>query len=262
MRCFLRNKAICFGLVICAVAITFVTEYAARATNSWGPYHWKRSANPLVLQIVDNMTSNWDAILGRISVYWSASSVVDTSIVPGSDGSTTRRKCSPQSGKIVSCNSTYGYNGWLGIATIWFASADSVHIVQATTKLNDSYLRNSKFFPKYNNDTARTHVGCQEIGHNLGLDHQTGISCMNDDNNFLSDPLYIGPNAHDYEQLELIYGHLDSAALAQGGSSGSSGFENDEEKDDEDAADIEEALKKGHRVVKRGDKVIHIFAAD
>ena len=55
---------------------------------------------------------------------------------------------------------------------------------------------------------------CQEVGHTLGLDHQDEAfdnpnlgTCMD----YTSDPTSNQhPNAHDYEQLEIIYAHLDS----------------------------------------------------
>jgi hypothetical protein len=106
-------------------------------------------------------------------------------------------------GKIRSCNASYGFNGWLGLATI---NLSGTHITQATTKMNDSYLNSSSYTA-----TNRQHVMCQEIGHDFGLDHQdeSGAdlnTCMDYDNN-LGNP---HPNAHDYQQLETIYSHLDS----------------------------------------------------
>ena len=55
---------------------------------------------------------------------------------------------------------------------------------------------------------------CQEVGHTLGLDHQDEDfnnpplgSCMD----YTSDPTpNQHPNQHDYEQLEIIYAHLDA----------------------------------------------------
>lgn len=64
--------------------------------------------------------------------------------------------------------------------------------------------------PTYNNPVKRQHVMCQEIGHDFGLDHQdeSGAdldTCM--DYSSALDNAH--PNAHDYEQLETIYAHLD-----------------------------------------------------
>ena len=54
---------------------------------------------------------------------------------------------------------------------------------------------------------------CQEVGHTLGLDHQDENfdnpnlgTCMD----YTNDPsTNQHPNQHDYDQLELIYTHLD-----------------------------------------------------
>ena len=97
------------------------------------------------------------------------------------------------------------FNGWLGIAGI---SLDTQgHIVTGYTKLNDSYFSTST----YNRHEWKQSVACQELGHNIGLDHQDEdfdndslFSCMD-----YQDPPYERPNTHDYAQLEIIYGHLD-----------------------------------------------------
>jgi hypothetical protein len=52
---------------------------------------------------------------------------------------------------------------------------------------------------------------CQEVGHDFGLGHtsedgSTQNTCMD----YSNSPTSISPNAHDYEQLEIIYAHLDS----------------------------------------------------
>jgi hypothetical protein len=63
--------------------------------------------------------------------------------------------------------------------------------------------------------SAKRHVLCQEIGHTFGLDHQyTEPTCM-DDINGLFDPAFVGPGAHDFEQLGSIYAHRHSVAPAQ-----------------------------------------------
>ena len=70
---------------------------------------------------------------------------------------------------------------------------------------------------------------CQEVAHTLGLDHQDENfsnpnlgTCMDYTNSPDSNQ---HPNAHDYDMLEQIYAHLDSAAWAtpSRGNSGNSG---------------------------------------
>ena len=79
-----------------------------------------------------------------------------------------------------------------------------------TVKLNDTYFNTAK----YNTPAWRNLVSCQEVGHNLGLDHQDETfdnpnlgTCMD----YTNDPsTNQHPNNHDYDQLADIYAHLDS----------------------------------------------------
>jgi len=106
-----------------------------------------------------------------------------------------------KSGQIRVCNASYGFNGWLGLATIGIQGG---HITQGTAKVNDSY---SSYWADPN---EKRHVMCQEIGHLFGLDHTTtdGSSqetCMD----YSSDPESISPSPADYAMLEAIYVELD-----------------------------------------------------
>ncbi|MCH7750509.1 MAG: hypothetical protein IH939_20710 [Acidobacteria bacterium] len=134
-------------------------------------------------------------------------------------GETSPRRCKAANGKIEVCADKYGNNGWLGLAQIWI-SGD--HITKATAKMNDYYFTTAPYNVKYDTPAWRALVMCQEIGHDFGLGHRdvdfnnTNVgSCMD----------YTGspesnkhPNAHDYEELESIYKHLDAPA-DDGGSS-------------------------------------------
>jgi hypothetical protein len=102
------------------------------------------------------------------------------------------------------------------VAQIWVSRR---HIVQGTTKVNDTYFNTAK----YNTKAWRNLVMCQEVGHTLGLDHQDEIfnntnlgTCMD----YTNDPSGLAgtngplsnehPNQHDYAQLATIYTHLDN----------------------------------------------------
>jgi len=194
--------------VLVALIVVAAVGAAVYADNSWGPYHWARTANPFTLKLGDNVSETWDAYLTGASSDWSQSSALDTTVVAG--GSNVKN-CRPTKGRVEVCNRTYGFNGWLGVASIWVNSAS--HITQGTVKLNDSYFGT----PTYNTTGWRSLVACQEVGHTLGLGHQdenynnppiTPHTCMD---YFIPDQNeVVHPNQHDYDQLGLIYAHLDS----------------------------------------------------
>lgn len=205
----------------------------ASADHSWGGYHWARTANPFTLQLGNNMTASWQSYLTTASFDWSSTASdgkpdgfgnvvknpLRTTIVPG----TARGKCRPTSGTVQVCNGSYGANGWLGLAQIWLSSG---HIVQGTTKMNDTYFDT----PTYNNPNEKAHVVCQEVGHTFGLDHQstsgadlntcmdyfsnTGTNATNTDSTH--------PNLHDYGELTAIYSHLDGYNSYAGGAASAS----------------------------------------
>lgn len=195
----IRRFALTMVVVAAGVAV-FVS--AASANHSWKKYHWARTANPFTLRLGDNVSSSWDSYLNTASADWSASSVLDTPIAPGNGGAT----CQPTTGRAEVCAGAYGANGWLGVAQIWTTRGN--HIVQAVTKMNDTYYNTAK----YNTPAWRGAVMCQEIGHAYGLDHQdeSGAdlhTCMDYASNPDADNTH--PNAHDYEQLVTIYSHSD-----------------------------------------------------
>lgn len=200
-------------LVVLFLSIFNFSPNNTEASHSWGGYHWARSVNPLSLKLGNNLTTAWNSFLQTASTDWSLSLFLDTTVVTGQSNP---KNCRPTSGRVEVCNSKYGNNGWLGIAQIW---ASGSHITQGVTKLNDTYF-NTK---KYNTPAWKQFVVCQEIGHTFGLDHQdenfnnsnmgTCMDYTNDPNGTLTNPDQLSnehPNGHDYEELEIIYAHLDA----------------------------------------------------
>lgn len=188
------------------VLTTQVLAPTAGATHSWGGYHWGRTANPFTLKLGGNLSGEWPSYLNTTSSDWTNSAVLDTSVVIGQSNP---KRCSPTLGRVEVCNSLYGKNGWLGLASVW---ASGVHITQGTVKVNDSYFNTAP----YNSPAWRNFVMCQEVGHTLGLDHQDVIfdnpdtgSCMDYTNN---PAINYQPNTHDYDELGIIYSHLDSSS--------------------------------------------------
>jgi len=192
-------------------ALVFVLFIASApvvsANHSWGGYHWARTANPFTLKLGDNLNPTWDPILATTSTDWSQSTVLDTTIVAGKSNP---KNCRPTGGRVEVCNAKYGNNGWLGLAQIWVSG---LHITQGVTKMNDTYF-NTAF---YNTPAWRQMVVCQEVGHTLGLDHQdeafgnTNLgTCMDYTSSPSGPPSNGHPNQHDYDELGIIYAHLDS----------------------------------------------------
>lgn len=202
----MQHRLVLFAAAVAAVAIA---AGPALASHAWGNYHWARTANPFTVPLGDNVTStaasNWQGALGEASTDWTASSVLDSPVVAG--GARNPKQCRATNGRIEVCNARYGPNGWLGVAQIWTSGS---HIVKASAKMNDTYFDGNQSTYDYD---AERHVMCQEVGHGYGLHHQdeSGAdlnTCM-DYSDALDNP---HPNAHDYQQLETIYGHLDTTS--------------------------------------------------
>jgi hypothetical protein len=208
---------------IIRVALASVAALAALtpaiANHIWGGYHWAGNGSNVTIKVNTAITSQWTGSVGTSISDWDQSNELTLNAAPSSAGT---RKCNPIAGQILVCNSTYGNRGWLGIASIWLTSG---HISQATTKLNDTYF-NQAF---YNTPGWRALVACQEIGHDFGLDHQDeGFNnvnlgtCMDYTNapdggvvgGFNYGPANRHPNAHDYQELNIIYNHNDGFTTA------------------------------------------------
>lgn len=205
-----KNSKMLRRIALAAVAAAAVAA-PAMANHAWSTYHWARAANTqLTVPVGDNVDARWDAALVTAVNDWNVSTVIQSPLVPGS---TNPKNCRAVAGTIQVCNSKYGNTGWLGIASI---SLSGGHISQGTTKLNDTYFDTAQ----YNTPAWRALVTCQEVGHDYGLGHQDEAfdnpnlnTCMDYTNNPASNQ---HPNAHDYEQLLLIYNHAESAAALPG----------------------------------------------
>ena len=187
----------------------------ALATHSWSGYHWARTTPQFTLKLGNNMTTtDWRAHFTQTSSDWnSGNSAVLTAVVTG----TANKRCSMVAGTTQVCNGTYGNNGWLGLASINISGG--THITQGSAKMNDSYFNT----PTYNNPNERLHVVCQEVAHTFGLEHQsTNGSSQNSCMDYFSNTganatstQSTTPNQHDFDQLNIIYAHLDSISTVQ-----------------------------------------------
>ncbi len=239
------------------VLAVFLFAGAANADHAWSTYHWARPANPFTIQVGDNVTSGWDDSLTATCADWSTVSpflfVTNSMTINCNNaanpvrltrvnGSSNARRCAAKSGTIQVCNSTYGNNGWLGLASI---SVSGSHITAGTVKVNDTYYNTAS----YNTPAWRQLVMAQEVGHCLGLNHQDENnsnadvvdacgrgSCMD----YSNDPTNQGtPNGHDYDQLVTIYNHADTTTTIASGlpsTQGNVGFDISDRVDPENPA--------------------------
>ena len=190
------------ALALAAVVAVGASARGASANHSWSTYHWGRTANPFTLKLGNNVSSSWTQYLTNTSAAWNTSSVLQTTVLAGQAG----RKCRGTTGRVEVCSSTYGNNGWLGLASI---SLSGGHITVGTVKLNDTYFNTAT----YDNPNERNHVMCQEVGHTFGLDHQDTSSaafytCMDYFSNTgvnASSTTSTAPDQGDYDQLLCIY---------------------------------------------------------
>ena len=208
-------------LAILGSLALIATSAVIHATHAWSSYHWERETNLLMLDLGDNLSVSWRSHLDVASDEWNTpvgdathepkleppNKVLHTTIV---SGETNPKRCRPTSGRVEVCNSTYGLNGWLGLAQIWISGG---HITQGVAKVNDSYFN----LDAYKSPAWRQLVMCQEIAHTFGLDHQDedfGNDNLGTCMDYTDDPIAIlantHPNYHDFKMLADIYEHPDA----------------------------------------------------
>ena len=199
----IKSKVIT-NVFISTLLMQVLISHTVSANHSWSNYHWARTENPMALQVISSVTSDWQYYLDTTIIDWNDANALDMGITSSNNSTKTRKRCNASSGKIRVCNASYGNNGWLGLASIYVDS--SGHITQGTAKMNDSYTS------YWEDPNEKAHVMCQEVGHLFGLGHtsEDGSSqstCMD----YSNDPNSTKPNYdHDIILLNTIYGHLDN----------------------------------------------------
>ncbi len=205
------------SILVTAVTVLLVGAAPVLANNAWNGYHWADgSGDPhdgsITLTLVNNLTE-YGGLYGDVVDDWDSGtsgfggpltlSTASAARPIACDNVATEAAGDEIVGRIHVCNKRYGTNGWLGLARIWLG-ADG-HIDAGVALMNDTYMLDDSTYADAN---AQRHVLCQEVGHTFGLDHVGGpkkVSCMNDRWG-LWDPAFIGPNEHDFDTLNAIYG--------------------------------------------------------
>lgn len=168
-------------------------------THVWEDYHLPHDG--LSIQVVDN---RGDAAKARTPVDYATL-----------NGMNTQLSFSATEGDFVFDIIEDGNeaSGWLGLASITLGGG---HITSAQVSMNTSLLGDYE-------DNVLQHVLMQELLHLVGLGHQrnavppsamddcVGRAGYNEWLACLSDPLGVGPNAHDVEQIIAIYEHVKDA---------------------------------------------------
>ena len=93
----MRLRLLAAATAAAVVALAFPTT--AHANHAWGNYHWARTSNPFTIRLDNNVTSAWTSYLNQASSDWTASSVLNTTVVSGSFGS--RVSCAPTTGHVA-----------------------------------------------------------------------------------------------------------------------------------------------------------------
>ena len=214
-----------------AAALALVVVGSALANHAWGSYHWSRASNPFTLQVGDNVSSGWDAYIINTGIRVTHIEFGGRAIV-GYDAVCDGQNGNDCNGPDEGCRQRIGIDlltderSHRGPATAPMgttvgsasrrlgdkaATSRQPRSTQATTKINDSYFGSAP----YNTSAWKQMVMCQEVGHDFGLDHQDENfnnpnlgTCMD----YTNDPsTNQHPNAHDYEELDIIYAHLDGS---------------------------------------------------
>lgn len=221
-------------MLAAAAGAAMLTGPAAADNNQWGSYHWPNDGSGVSLTLKHAFRdSAWKPFYTKAIGGWGNNSSSPLTLADGGPSNTDAKKCDPIAGQVLVCSAEYGYRGWLGVAQIWL---NGDHIIQGTSKLNDSYYS----LETYNTDGWRDLVMCQEIGHDFGLDHQDEKfdnynleTCQDytdapdggqlEPGGFNYGPPNRAPNADDYAMLNSISMYGSGHSDGGDGSGGDSG---------------------------------------
>ncbi|GAA1383951.1 hypothetical protein GCM10009661_64520 [Catellatospora chokoriensis] len=137
-----------------------------------------------VIDFVDHSGASWP--VGRAVTEWNETSGIDSIYRPASSG------CDGAPAHCVHVySSNYGATGWTGSTSRTFNAANTYY-ASASVKLNDYYG---------GTEAQKWNTACHELGHVLGLDHNTGTeSCL-----YSSRTSTKYPDADDYNLIERYY---------------------------------------------------------
>lgn len=236
-----RRLAQQFIIVVCALALMIVPLASIAPTSASnepsGSFHWGRKPSQFTVQAGNNVSGNWDSLLRTAISQWNKGDAVTIKEV---SGGTNAQNCNERTGRIEVCSGMYGTQvGWLGLTRLFFNRGGD-HVEAATVQMNNSFFDQRD--GQYNDDDARRHTICHEMGHAIGLGHVDSKSCMN--NSQYAVFHYIKPINKDYRHLERIYRHKDSTTTVDG----------KQKKDKKDKKDRKGKKDRKHKKDRKGKK--------
>ena len=152
------------GFALLVTVLVVVPVASTMADTSAASYHWARKRSQFTLKVGDNVSGDWNTYLRRAISDWNKN---DTVTLDKVGGGTRLQGLQSNEGQVEVCNWPYGtQKGWLGLTRLYFNNQGD-HIEAVTVQLNDSFL----YAPnsRYNNNAARRHTICHELGHSIGL---------------------------------------------------------------------------------------------
>jgi hypothetical protein len=210
--------------------------------------HWKSNTATTTLRTVklfDDLQSttagqHWRDFLNGGRSDWDKSSLLN---LPAgfSDQDGDPYTCNVTQKGVKVCNWP-NYNGLGNGGTAYAGLAefillyDTGHLSRGRVRLDDANSGMSRYTqtclapPSNTSGSCGTYAHatiCQEIGHEFGLDHVAGDTCMGN-GYFTSSAFQVHPNGHDYDAIGSSHGHMDAATTASRRRARSSEHERDD----------------------------------
>jgi predicted Zn-dependent protease len=181
---------------VAAVVMLAITPQASATPCCAIGWHWYRASTPFNVTVLMSVTSGWVKPVMGAAADWTASDVLNMTTAVGNTSRSARINCSYTGNYTVHiCNANYGNTGWAGLTQAVVNSRH--HIVKIRIRVNDATTPAA----------YRRLVSCHELGHSIGLGHNTRTSsCMRPGTG--SRP---HPDAIDFAELDRIYAHSDTA---------------------------------------------------
>ena len=203
----LAQQIVVIGFALSLMVAPLSTALATRTPDN---FHWGRKKSEFTLLYGKNVSREWKPLFRRSLSEWNRNGTVT---LEKTRGETSGKRCKATKGRVEVCSGRYFTDQgrpekWLGLTRLFF-NKSGTHIDAATVQMNDYYFNGDT---QYNNDDARRHTMCHELGHTLGLDHPDPAtkSCMN--NSQFAVQNYIKPIRQDYREIAAIYKHKDSTS--------------------------------------------------